>query len=91
MHANHKGILIAICRDLDHFLSVARTLPFVPEALTASAEKNGFPQFPRLRETFAAHIGYGEDLSRGGILNNSGDQPVRFPSRSSIFFMLYSH
>ena len=63
IHANDDRVEIAICRDAYDLLSIAGSFSLMPEALTASAEKNRFSQIPRFDKALAAHVCNGKHFS----------------------------
>jgi hypothetical protein len=86
IYPNDDGILVAISQDADYFLGIARSLAFVPQALSAATEENRFSQLTRFCQAFAAHVRNGEHFSGLGILHNSRNQPRCTPLQIVNFF-----
>ena len=73
-----EGVLVAVGGDAFDDEAMAGAFAFEPELLARAAIEGGIPRFKGFVEGFLVHEADHEDATGGVVLNDGGNQAVRF-------------
>ena len=76
LNQHDDRITVAVERDVDDLLRVARRLTFVPELISRSRPEPRLFSFESSREALAIHVSEREHFASRGILHDGRHQPA---------------